>query len=377
VAQERLFSLPAVVRECAWKQVPTATRRLLQRRLAECCIEWLPEMHSRPDDCPPLFASLEQAMPFLKLTADWVLAQEPTPEFPAFLNLLRHYGLVAPLEPVAVYLSLARQDETLSPEARMYAASCAAYAFMEIDQHAQAVAELEAGLPLAASTSADDMLVSLHSTLMMACHYAGDSDAAVAYGGLVLTHHREQSNFSYVASCLRFLGEIHNHLERFEQALAYCEEAVDLTRTGGTDSAGMADALYWKAKSLFRLQRYQEASDTIEETLSLWQEVGDVTGVGFCLRLIGQIRCVEGRYAEARTHLEHAVALHERTGSAVNRIAAVEALGDVLRAAQRYEEAQTHYEECLAFFTEKQHIVNVDRLKSQLEACSALPPGRE
>lgn len=360
------FVLTDIVRDCAWKLLDTSTCRRLRRRLALFCVETLAASNAPSGTVPAPFTTPLQAEPFLRPALQWILEQSPQPRYLGFIDMLRHCGL-NDLALIGIsYLQSIGAEPSFPPEVRLEARVAAAYMLMAKDRHVLAVIELEAAVPIAEALPTSSRQTALYGTLMMTCHYAGDSERAVGYGLKALTECRLHSDFAGEAHILRFLGEIHTHLGDFTQALRYCEAALKLRREKEDPASRLADALYWKAKSLFRLDRRAASLDTVTEALSLWQQEGDATGVAFCLRLLGQVRCAEGQVAEAQAHLEHAVLIHGQTGIEVNRIAALEVLGDVFHAARRYPEARTLFQECLSFYEVKSHTSGIDRLKQKL-----------
>lgn len=120
-----------------------------------------------------------------------------------------------------------------------------------------------------------------------------------------------------------------------------------------------------------RLNRLTESADCMEDALSIWQETGDTTGTGFCLRLMGRLRAKQGRFAEAQAHIEHAILLHEQRNDAGSRRAAVEARADVYFQEGRAKEALPLYEECLQGHEAQQHEKAMVLLYARIESCHA------
>jgi tetratricopeptide (TPR) repeat protein len=208
----------------------------------------------------------------------------------------------------------------------------------------------------------------------VARHHAGDSQTAIAQLLRAKEMHGAQGNAQAVASCDRFLAEIQNHLGHYDEALRSCDSALAVRRAASPDGAGVADALFWRGATLYRLARCAEATEAIEEALAIWQEQRDDTGIGHCLRLLGRLRCAEGRYAEGCSHLEHAILLHERTGDEGSRIAALVALGDALRESGRPLDAAGAFAEALAFYEARQSRDSADALRERLEAVRQSSP---
>lgn len=281
-----------------------------------------------------------------------------------FLDHLRSSGLIDLVSQTTTYFQRVRMDEARESETRIGAGTTAGYIFEQTDRHPLAILEFEAVLTLSETFSEVAWRKALIS-LMRVCHYGGESLEGQEYGLQALHAHTKVNDPTNVAYINRFLAEIALHLDEAEQALQYCEVAARIRQEGGFEQDAIADALYWRAKALAKMGRWEDASATIEQVLALWQEISEATGVGFCLRLMGQIHCKEGRYAEAQAHLEYAILLHERTGGEANRFAAVEALGDIYEATKRYTEAQTLYNECLQYYTRQHKRLDVERLQAK------------
>jgi tetratricopeptide (TPR) repeat protein len=242
---------------------------------------------------------------------------------------------------------------------------------MEADRHAEAIAELEAAQCAGGTADARPLRFSTDASLMVACHYAGYSERAIVHGLRAGREIREREGPGSEYRVVRFLGEISFRLRDYPGALRYCEDALTMCRERAEPAGEVALSLFWKARSLFCLERRDEAYRTVEEALALWQEEpGDLTNVGFCLRLLGQICSAQGRFAEARAHLDHAIRLHKESGIEVNRIAAVEVLADVMRQTHRYSTAAALYGECLDFYAARGRDDAVLRLRSRIASCA-------
>lgn len=364
------FLLNAVVRECAWRLLGVSTRQRLRRRLALFCIDLIePNIHRFPS----LFSDETEAAPFMYIAVDWLLKQRPEQRYLIFLSRLRELNLIELAQLGVPYMQQVRSDPAYSAEMRIDSGMCAAVILMDANRHAEAVKELEATLALAEGLAYPASYIPLYTTLMITCHYAGDSERAVAYGMRSLAMHRARKLQAAEAGDLRFLGEIYTHIGDFEQALHYCEEALRLRRELDIPLATLADTLYWKAKCLFQLGRLPETEESVLEALALWQQAGDQTGIGFCLRLLGRIRCLERRFAEAQAHLDHALLLHLQDSHPGNRIAAMEALADIFQAQERRPEADKLYRECLDYYVSTAQPSSQDRLLRKLQNTPDVP----
>ena len=205
-------------------------------------------------------------------------------------------------------------------------------------------------------------------------HYGGDSLAALPALREAERYFELAERPAGLANCLRFRAEILSHLGKVEEALEACCAAVELHRSSVLDPRGpeAANALFWKGSTLVRLNRFEEAESCINEALSLWQDMGDKTGVGFCSRMLGRLRAEQGRFAEARLHIDHAILLHEMMNDGGSRRAAVETGADVFVKAGRPLDALPWYEECLQSFeaaedVEQRSEKGAERIRVKIE----------
>lgn len=76
-ARHGAFVVPEVIREYVWKQLPTTTKRRLQRKLVSCCVTWVMDTPGI-EKIKAFFFSMEQALPYLKFTVERVLEEEAT-----------------------------------------------------------------------------------------------------------------------------------------------------------------------------------------------------------------------------------------------------------------------------------------------------------
>jgi tetratricopeptide (TPR) repeat protein len=365
------YALLDVVRAAAWRQVPTATKHQLRKRLARQCDAWLIQRSITPSERHPLFASAAEARPFLSIALDWTLQQPPEMERFWLIDHLRLTGFHDIAERAVPYLDRTCEDGNLPENLRISAANIAGHILLNGCDFEGAILRLEHALSLPLAEQEEATSAYLCSILATACHYAGRSEAAIPLLERAIAYHRKACQPMGVSGCLRFLGEIQNHLGDYERALAACEEAVRIRRAENARWSSVADGLFWKGVTLLRLGRPVEAAACIEEALALWQEEGDSTGVGHCLRLMGTLRSDQGRFAEARAHLEHALLLHERAGDQGSRIAALSVLGDVFLKVKRFPEAQARYEECLRYYEAGLESGAAAKIRARLKDCTA------
>ncbi len=361
------FFLTEVVRECAWRQVPSATRTQLNERLVSLCENWMMDAVTDADK-PPSFLTVAHAEPFLKTALQWILTQPSTIEQVDFILRLRPLGLTGLTFEAIPYLDNTYAATTNPMFLRFFAAFAAACFLFDQSHFSGAVQRGEQCLSLGPLEPEQAPLEGMLRFLLgNACHYAGNSYAALAYLREAEARFQQRERPEDVISCVRVRAEILNHLGDYEEALNACNQAVIARRALDPRSVLVADALFWKGSTLLRLNRSAEASPCIEEALSIWQDTGDDTGVGFCLRLLGRMHADQGRYAEARAHLTHAALLHKNQNDEGSRRAAVEVQADIFVREGRTEQARILYEECLASHEAQGSKKAVERLQEKLQ----------
>jgi tetratricopeptide (TPR) repeat protein len=367
-ANDGLFSLPELVRRAVWRRTPSRVRRQQQRCLTRVCEAWLIASRGEGgESAAPPFRDRSEAEPFLETVLEHVLRQPPSEGTLRFLLCLPP-TLATRAVP---YMEEAGCSPTVDPELRCRFGAEAArlLLFQRVFTRAADGYEWLAELPAESHEAAWRAEMSFGAAV--ARHHAGDSQTAIAHLVRARELHEAHGNAQEVASCLRFLAEIQNHLGHYDEALRSCESALAVRRAVSPRGAAVADALFWRGATLYRLERSAEAAATIEEALAIWQEQRDDTGIGHCLRLLGRLRCAEGRYAEGCAHVEHAILLHERAGDEGSRIAALVALGDARLASGRSLDAEAAFKEALAFYEASQSRDGVDALRARLEAVRA------
>lgn len=369
------YAVPAPVRDYAQPKIPTAVRRQMEKRLAAAGEQWLAALWvEKASDLPPL-GRMQEAGPFLTMALDWNLRQPPTPSRLDFLNLLWLRGLPGLKERLLPYLEETCESPTHPAAVRVQAGIFVGRIRHAHSEFSEAVCWLQKARTVLEEAGPEDLpdrlqqQIDLAWLLVQALHYAGNSRQALVSLAEAAELFANQQNQERIADCLRFRCEILNHLGELEPALAAVEKALQSRRQSKARGAAVADALFWKATTLLRLKDEAAAAGCLTEALDLWQETGDRTGVGHCLRELGALRAAQGLYAEGRAHLEHAITLHESAQSQGCRIAAVAVLADVFLKQGRFAEARARYTECLADSEARGRAQSADLYRARLAAC--------
>ncbi|HEX6477303.1 MAG TPA: LuxR C-terminal-related transcriptional regulator [Ktedonobacteraceae bacterium] len=134
------------------------------------------------------------------------------------------------------------------------------------------------------------------------------------------------------------------------EGLSYLMQALD-ERTGG-GAALRARALYEAAELAFIYERNQPLERLTEESLALYEELGDTVGMAHSLSRLGGIARIRSRFALAHARLEEAATRFQALG---NRWRQGQCFTEWARAATeegQYEQAHTLLSESLLFYQE-------------------------
>lgn len=158
----------------------------------------------------------------------------------------------------------------------------------------------------------------------------------------------EQVSPSVRAKALNYAGALAYNEDEHEQGEQFCSEALSLYRALG-DKHGCAVSLYWLGQSACWTQHdYACATQQAEESLQLFQETGDQSGVADVLLLLAYIRLNQGDYSQTRSLLEQGLALFRAGGDLWGVAYTLHYLGRTLFSQGDYVAAQSTLEESLA-----------------------------
>ncbi|GAB3156307.1 hypothetical protein GCM10027290_54000 [Micromonospora sonneratiae] len=115
------------------------------------------------------------------------------------------------------------------------------------------------------------------------------------------------------AHILHGLGGAYRHLDRYEEALDHCREALTLWRQTD-DRSGEAGTLNFLGVVYRNLMRYDESVETYRRGLQLYREIGYRYGEGIILNNLGDVCREWGRFEEAIDYFQQAVPLRRETG---------------------------------------------------------------
>lgn len=95
---------------------------------------------------------------------------------------------------------------------------------------------------------------------------------------------------------------------------------------------------------------YAQAVALYEESLALWQQLGDKEGTATVLNNLGIVANEQGDYVRARAFYEQSLALRRELGDDINIAKTLINLGTVAHDQGDYRQAETAYQESLALF---------------------------
>jgi DNA-binding CsgD family transcriptional regulator len=128
------------------------------------------------------------------------------------------------------------------------------------------------------------------------------------------------------ARILDLLGELATEVGENEKAEPYFEEALSIFEELG-DQSGIADMLLQLGWAAMRVGDYPLADRRLNESLPLFQELGETRLIGFALSGLGELAIRQGRYEQAATLLEESLALRREIGERWSIAASLGSLG--------------------------------------------------
>jgi tetratricopeptide (TPR) repeat protein len=162
-----------------------------------------------------------------------------------------------------------------------------------------------------------------------------------------IAHHIRDSTGQ--AQALTDLGAAHAQLGQHNQATDHLQQALTLYRQI-VDPAGQARALNTLGDVAARLGHYQPATDHYLRALHLYRQTGDTAGEANALSSLGDVEVKLGRYQPAAGHYHRALTLVRRTGDRAGQAYALTGLGDVEVQLNRYGPATDHLRYALTLY---------------------------
>jgi predicted ATPase/transcriptional regulator with XRE-family HTH domain/Tfp pilus assembly protein PilF len=275
------------------------------------------------------------------------------------------------------------------PHARSLALASMACLIYRQGEYAEALRRCEQAVGLAREGCADDLLPYELNDLAVFAHAVGDLERAVELHHECLALMRARGDDFGISSCLNNLGTILedqgdylaaetyfeeslaadmrrgdleaagirlNNLAEvaicrgdYERAVSLLEEGVALYREQGSSTWGLAQVSQTLGVALRYLDEPMRALETAQESLRLYEEIGDQHGIGCQFVNLGDLACDVGNFDRAVALYEDARRLFEQTGEKDGLALALHGLGRIARARGALELAATHCMESLHF----------------------------
>ena len=188
----------------------------------------------------------------------------------------------------------------------------------------EAIADLEASTELSAAVG-DALACALgHTYQCLAFVFSGRHAEAVAAGAAAEERLRAVGHLSGLVSLDIHLGYL--HLLSGEPDLAIERCAQGLRRLDGGERWARSYLQVITALSLFLRGEAPASAVAARDSLLMKHEVGDLTGMAYCLETLAMLAAGQGRYSRTAWLLGAADTLWERTGKRLGGTAAIEGL---------------------------------------------------
>jgi tetratricopeptide (TPR) repeat protein len=114
------------------------------------------------------------------------------------------------------------------------------------------------------------------------------------------------------------------------------------------------------------LGKMNEATECLQEALSIWAVIEGGNGHGHVLENLGHIQLESGRLNEAIVSLSEAYRLHVTQGHLMGQAETLKYLGQAQRSAGLADQARKSYEAALALFATSKAATEVEGIQSAL-----------
>jgi non-specific serine/threonine protein kinase len=187
-----------------------------------------------------------------------------------------------------------------------------------------AIGDLEASTEL--SAAGDDALACAlgHTYRCLAFVFSGRHAEAAAAGATAEERLRAVGHLSGLVSLDIHLGYLHLLSGQPDLAIERC--AQGLRRLDSGERWARSYLLVITATSLFLRGEAEASGAAACDSLLMKEEIGDLTGMAYCLELLAMLAAGQGRFSRAAWLLGAADTLWERTGKRLGGTAAIEGL---------------------------------------------------
>jgi predicted ATPase len=158
-------------------------------------------------------------------------------------------------------------------------------------------------------------------------------------------HSRERAKVSH------FIGALATAQGDYSAAESYLQESLSLYEELG-DEAGIATSLNALAVSARDRGDYSSAQSNFERSLACWRLLPDRLAIARCLHNLANVVKVRGDYSRARWALREATNIFEELGDRSGAAWSINQLGDISREQDDLAAARELYERALSVFQE-------------------------
>ncbi|MFI6662832.1 AfsR/SARP family transcriptional regulator [Streptomyces sp. NPDC050523] len=195
----------------------------------------------------------------------------------------------------------------------------------------------------AATTGFEGHSWQLAWALMPFLQHAGRRSEQVAVQTIALAAAQRAGDRTGQAHCRRNLARAHVQAERYDNALAQAQHALDTFVELG-DRSGQALAHGDLAEVLLRQDKLHQALRHQRHALHLHRAVGDRPGQAHACTRTGWILALRGEHSRALSYCRQALALSEEVGDRVTQAAVWDTLGHIHHRRGDHREAASAYE---------------------------------
>lgn len=164
----------------------------------------------------------------------------------------------------------------------------------------------------------------------------------------------EQANLCIIANALNAAGGLAYRQGELDQARAHFSESLHLFEQA-EDKSGIADTLQFLATIDTNQGNYATAQQLLERSLRLSRELNYEHGIAAALTGLGGLAWDLDRFAEAREHYRESLDILHRLGHSASIASTSLNLGNVERMLGNLEAARTYFEKALEIAQSLQH----------------------
>jgi predicted ATPase/class 3 adenylate cyclase len=144
------------------------------------------------------------------------------------------------------------------------------------------------------------------------------------------------------ATALYRAGFLTHYQGDYKQAAELCEESLALFQALG-DTQGIAWAWYVLGSVALFQGDHAQAAPLLEASLTLFRELNDARGIGWALVDLGTLAQNQGNYTLARAHYEAGLVLFREVGDTRDAASCLNNLGTLAQSLGDYADAETRF----------------------------------